>query len=123
MPGRKRPSDPIGRWLRGTAALVAILVTGCATVPEPPPAPEEKDPLQRAEEEIVGTVIFVDPAEGVALVEVRSPTTRAAPVLLTRNEALVETGRLEPTRFQRGRTLGTRIVSGLPNVGDEVLAP
>ncbi len=106
------------------AGLVAALFAGaCATVPdEPAPAVEaEPDPLRRVEERAVGVVIFVDAAEGVVLVEARSSATRLAPALVTRNELLVETARLEPTRFQRGRILGARVISGLPNVGDEVL--
>lgn len=80
-----------------------------------------EDPLQIPGAETIGVIIYVDPAEDVALVRVRSSSTRSAPLLIARNESLIETARLEPTRFQRGRTLGTRILSGLPNVGDEVI--
>lgn len=104
------------------ACILAGFLAGCAT---PPAGPEAlagaEDPLRPAAAEPIGLVVFVDPADEVAIVEVASARTRIAPVLITRNEALVETARLEPTRFQRGRTLGTRIVSGLPNVGDEVI--
>jgi hypothetical protein len=107
---------------RGTPLLVAFLLfAGCATLP---PAPERaagaEDPLQPLAEEMIGFVTFVDPEERLALIRMRSAGTRAAPAMVARNEVLVETARLEPTRFQSGRTLGARIVSGLPNIGDEV---
>lgn len=95
-----------------------LLLTGCVT----PDAEEPEDPFRRPAEQIIGTIVLVDPEEEVALVQVRSTGTRLAPSMTSRNEALVETAQLEPTRFQRGRTLGARIVSGLPNVGDEVVA-
>lgn len=102
--------------------LLIGLLAGCATVPTGQERVEGKDdPLQAPAERPVGVVTFVDAAEEVALIEVRSASTRTAPTLITRNEALVETARLEPTRFQSGRTVGTRILSGLPNVGDEVI--
>lgn len=105
--------------------LLAALLAGCATgplTPDPAGADGHSDPLQPVAGETIGFVVLVDPDKEVALVRTRSAGTRAAPSMVARNEALVETARLEPTRFRRGRTLGTRIVSGLPNVGDEVTA-
>ncbi|HLS28291.1 MAG TPA: hypothetical protein VK041_06545 [Opitutales bacterium] len=106
------------------SVLLAMLLSGCATIDAGPDRVSGgQDPLQPASEQVVGIVSFVDPAEEIALVEMRSPGMQTAQILLTRNQNLTETSRLEPTRFQRGRTLGTRIVSGLPNIGDEVLIP
>jgi len=102
----------------------SLLAAGCvaptATGPSPDRLSGERDPLALPSTPTIGTVIFVDPADGVAVIQVRSPSTPIPRVLVTRNETLLETARLEPSRFQRGRTLGTQILSGLPNVGDEV---
>lgn len=103
--------------------LLAGFFAGCATVPNGQDLETgEEDPFEPATNETIGFVVSVDPEEEIAVVEVRSSRTRAAPSMVARNDAMVETARLEPTRFQSGRTLGARIVSGLPNVGDEVIA-
>jgi hypothetical protein len=78
--------------------------------------------LRPAPGEVVGTILYVDPEAEVAIVQLRSAGTRPAATMTTRNEAMIETSRIELSRYQRGRTLGTRILSGLPNVGDEVVS-
>jgi hypothetical protein len=104
----------------------SLMAAGCVTPTATGPTPErltgEHDPLALPATSAIGTVIFVDPIDGFAIIQVRSASTRITPILVTRNETLVETARLDPTRFQRGRTLGTQILAGLPNVGDEVYA-
>lgn len=101
---------------------VAAALAGCVTpTPTTPVADSEKDPLEYPVAESIGQIIFVDPEGNLALIRVRTSSTRPAPVMTVRNHALVTTASLEPTRFQRGRTLGARILSGLPNVGDEVV--
>ena len=106
------------------ALLAAVALSGCATTSQGPERVSgSDDPLRATAEQVVGTVTYVDPAGGIVLIEMRSPSIRLVPELVTQNEALIETGRIEPTRFQRGRTLGTRILSGIPNVGDEVVIP
>jgi hypothetical protein len=78
---------------------------------------------------IVGQVIAVDRERGFAFVELARDAPVAAAVpdteLLTRNDDLQETARLQVSRHLRGRTLGTTITSGNPVSGDEVvwLAP
>jgi len=114
------PGAPSARKPCLAILAAAALLAGCATLPREEPADPDQPVLAFADD-IFGVISFVDPEEGIAVVTVRSTATRPSPTLVTRNEALVETARLEPTRFQRGRTLGTRILSGLPNVGDEVV--
>jgi hypothetical protein len=101
-------------------SVLAAFLAGCVT-----PAPIEpvaEDPLRPAPGEVVGTILYVDPEAEVAIVQLRSAGTRPAATMTTRNEAMIETSRIELSRYQRGRTLGTRILSGLPNVGDEVVS-
>ena len=100
---------------------LALSLTGCVTPATPTAQVTPADPLSYPPAEPIGHITFVDPAENLALVRMRTSSTRAAPIMTARNDALVPTALLEPTRFQRGRTLGTRILEGLPNVGDEVL--
>jgi len=106
------------------AAVFILALAGCATLETAPKRQTgSDDPLTPADEEVIGIITSVDPAEEIALIEMRSPGTQTAELLLTRNVNLTETSRLEPTRFRRGRILGAKILSGLPNVGDEVLMP
>ena len=91
------------------------LLAGCGTTrqsipPEPLPAP------------VLGTVLHVDSAQDLAVVSLQSNARLAGPFLYSRNPALRETARLEAGSQRRGRMLGVRILSGLPNPGDEVLA-
>jgi hypothetical protein len=78
---------------------------------------------------IVGRIIAVDTARGFAFVELAadfppSATTEGAE-LHTRTLDLKDTGRVQASRYLRGRTLGTTILAGKPATGDEVvwLAP
>lgn len=118
---------PFRRCLCGLIGLlvISLLASGCVT-PGATTAPDrltdKEDPLAPPLDRALGTVLLVDAEDGIALIQVGSSFTRTAPSLITRNEAFAETSRLEPTRFQRGRTLGARIVQGLPNPGDEVFA-
>lgn len=106
--------------LFGPALFFGGCVTPSANESAGTPA-EEEDPLTLPNEASIGTIVMIDPEEELALIRMRSSSTRASPSMATRNDSLMETSRLEPTRFQTGRTLGARIVSGLPNVGDEVV--
>lgn len=78
---------------------------------------------------IVGRILAVDAERRFAFVELAADAPAGAATegadLLTRTLELRETARLHASRHLRGRTLGTRIVSGQPSPGDEVvwLAP
>jgi len=74
---------------------------------------------------LVGRVIAVDAHRGFAMVELSGDAPGDALAegseLLTRTGELLETARLRPTRYRRGRTLGCVIVSGRPAVENEVV--
>lgn len=78
---------------------------------------------------IVGRVLAVDPPKGFAFIEVGPDAPPAAlqdgMELVTRAMDLRETAQLRVSRYLRGRTLGTTVISGQPSPGDEVvwLAP
>lgn len=108
------------KTLMVAAALMFVILftSACAT-----PVAEQDDADDRLAlvSRHVGTVLLIDMGEGIALVQLAPGGHTPAGVLLSRNDSLVETARLEPTRMQSGRILGTWIQSGLPNVGDEVV--
>jgi len=117
-----------------TLLAVIYFVPGCSTAtttPQPsrsaaaaamlPPA----DALTLSPHKIVGRIVAVDTARGFAFVSLTTTTPAAALVeggeLIVRSDDLRETGRLRPSRYTRGRTLGTQIISGQPKLGDEVV--
>ena len=74
---------------------------------------------------IVGRIIAVDSPQKFAFVELTSDAPQAALIpeteLVVRTLELRDTGRLQVSRYLRGRTLGTKIVAGQPSPGDEVV--
>ena len=119
------------------APLAVIFLFGACRhfVPLPPAdqratAPTEPLPpgaLLPSRNLLVGRVLAVDATRGFAIVELASdapPAALAADAeLLARTDELRETARLRASRYVRGRTLGTKIVSGQPAPGDEVVFP
>lgn len=116
--------------------VAAILTAGCARSPAPTAKPEPEpasvlgaDALLPSSRLIVGRVIAVDPDRRFAFVELSADAPPAALAadgeLLSRTLALQETGRLRVSHLQRGRILGTNVLSGQPAPNDEVvwLAP
>ena len=123
---------------RLTPLAVFLFLPGCRNVgPLTPkrmsgPAPLATEPLPAgallpSQNLRVGRVLAVDTARGFAIVDVAADApaaalTEGAP-LIARSDDLRESARLSASRYLRGRTLGTRIVSGQPVVGDEVVFP
>ena len=74
---------------------------------------------------MVGRVLAVDPPRAFAFVDLGSDPPPAALVegaeLGTRTVDLRETAQLRTSRYVRGRTLGTTVISGQPSPGDEVV--
>ncbi len=120
--------------------LAAILFGGgCRTRPTaPPPAPYPavaaplpglSGHLAPSPRLIVGRILAVDSAQGFVFVDLGADAPAAALVngteLIVRTLDLRETGRLVASSHLRGRTLGTRLAAGRPQIGDEVvwLAP
>jgi hypothetical protein len=119
------------------ATLAAVgLVAGCSWVSHrPSPRGANSAPVLTAGGLLpsprlwVGTVLAVDDAQGIVVVELApdapAEACAAGSELITRTAELRETGRLQASRQIRGRTLGTRLATGQPSPGDEVvwLAP
>lgn len=109
---------------RAFIALAAIsFLGGCnITLPDYRRTNEALAPSPRL---IVGRVVAVDPARGYAFVEISAdaPPTASAEgsELVVRTADLKETARLRASRELRVRTLGTHILSGTPNIGEEVV--
>lgn len=121
---------------RVLSALAAILFfAGCqhsASRPargRPKPAEVAPETLAPSPRLIIGRIVAVDSVQGFALIELAPDAPGAALVegaeLTSRTLELQETARLQGSRHVRGRTFGTKIVSGQPTRGDEVvwLAP
>ncbi|MES2693649.1 MAG: hypothetical protein V4773_09260 [Verrucomicrobiota bacterium] len=115
---------------RALVALAAIsFLPACRTTAPATKTPLVSESLAPSPRLIVGRVVAVDTARRFAFVELATDAPPAATTadteLITRTLDLRETGRLRASRQLRGRTLGTLILSGRPNAGDEVvwLAP
>ncbi len=123
------------RDIRLLAVLVALpLFVGCVSFAPNSPAKSAPSVLSAgallpSPRLIVGRVTSVDEARRFAFVELAPDAPKAALVngteLSCRTFALSDSGRLQVSPYLRGRTLGTKIVSGQPSPGDEVvwLAP
>lgn len=126
-------SREVRPWLAVMGALLLAGCAGSAALPDqsPPaaPSPLGVDALVPSARLLVGRIVAVDADRRFAFVEL-APDAPAAALeagseLIARTLALQETARLEVSRQRRGRTLGTRIISGQPAPNDEVvwLAP
>lgn len=113
LPACRHPTPERPLPQKTTAAAVALPVD--ALVPSP--------------RLIVGRVLAVDAVHRFAFVDLAPDAPIGAVAedveLIARTSDLRETGRLRPSRYVRGRTLGTKILSGQPSPDDEVvwLAP
>ncbi len=110
--------------------LAVIFWTGACSHVAPvssPPRPESPPPttLQASPNRLVGRILAIDAARGFAFVNLASEPPAAALAagaeLIVRTDDLRETARLRTSRYVRGRTLGTTIVSGHPSLDDEVV--
>ena len=120
------PPETFRAFLRRWAGSVLLLLAGtafsaCVTFS----SEEDRDPeLSPSALREVGRVVWVDSVERTAVVYLHRSVSLSGGTLISRNEALYETGRLEPSGQREGRTAGMRVIDGLPNAGDTVvLAP
>ena len=119
-----------------TLLAVIYFVPGCSTATTTPASRSAAsaaaaamlppaDALTLSPHKIVGRIVAVDTARGFAFVSLTTTTPAAALVaggeLIVRSDDLRETGRVRTSRYNRGRTLGTQIISGQPKLGDEVV--
>lgn len=118
-------------------ALCSLLLAGCATRTPKSSAPggggEKVKPEAKAEigrtvpgpVQVVGRVIAVDQRTLSVIVQlgpyVELPFDYGTRPLIARRDDLQPTARLQSSPYLRGRTLGTRLVAGQPQVGDEVV--
>lgn len=110
------------------AALPGLfwLVAGCVAPPAPASAvATPSEPLAPSPRLLVGRVLEHDAARGFAFIELApdAPRPALAPgtLLLVRRPDLTPAATLRTSAFLRGRTLGTRVASGTPRPGDEVV--
>src|SRR3954462_907090 len=79
-------------------------------------APLPPDALQPSPNRLVGRVLATDAARGFAVIELATEPPAAALTtgaeLIARTDDLRETARLRASRYARGHTLGTTIISG-----------
>lgn len=113
-------------------ALCCLLVAGCASRGDKSPAKADAGapkpvatvpgPVQ-----VVGRIVAVDLRTLTVIVElgpfVTLPADFATRPLVSRRDDLQPTARLQSSPYLRGRTLGTRLVAGRPQIGDEVVFP
>jgi hypothetical protein len=116
-----------------TLLAVIFLAGACNHLPSPapPPLPPRAEPpplsgaLQPSPNRVVGRVLAVDVPHGFVIVDLATNPPAAALVdgaeLIARTDDLRETARLRVSRYVRGRTLGTTLVSGRPSPHDEVV--
>ena len=119
---------PAVRLLTPLTAVLFFAACGHVT----PPGSHERErveapatALHLSPNKLVGRVLAVDLTRGFAIVNLTAEPPPAAladgAVLIARTDDLRETARIQASRYVRGRTLGTKIVSGKPQPGDEVV--
>ena len=120
--------------LRSSAlTLACLLLAGCVTrgikiAPGHPGASAKSGHLNEFEPSpslILGRIIAFDAQRRSVFIEIgpynELPADFATRLLISRNEALAPTATLQSSVYLRGRILGTRLLSGNPDVGDEVV--
>lgn len=112
-------------------ALGCLLLAGCASLGRKAPSDSGLTPKVSATTTtasstlVVGRIITIDPSSKSVLVEVGSftvlPPDFATRILIARTDDLKPTARLQSSAYLRGRILGTRLIAGSPQLGDEVV--
>ena len=112
-------------------ALGCLLLAGCASLGRKAPvdtdaaAKHNATAIASSSALVVGRIVSIEPSSLSVLVEVGSfavlPADFATRILIARTDALSTTARLQSSPYIRGRILGTRLIEGVPHVGDEVV--
>lgn len=116
-------------------ALCSLLLAGCATRgskfsagasdSSKPDAPADASRTVPGPVQVLGRVIAVDMRTLSVIIDlapyVSLPGDFATRPLITRRDDLQPTARLQSSPYLRGHTLGTRLVAGQPQIGDEVV--
>ncbi len=111
-----------------------LALAGCATRGARPssagnPGPAEAGPsaTNPAPSQVVGRVIAVDAGTASVIVQLAPYATFSSALsgrtLIARRDDLEPTARLLASPYLRGRVLGTRLLEGRPETGDEVVLP
>ena len=113
--------------------LVCLLLAGCFTrgrnqTPNPAGGrgakPDANAPVP-SPSLVVGRIISIDAQRLGVIIEVgpyvELPIDFASRILIARTNELRPTARLQSSAYLRGRILGTRLLAGSPQVGDEVV--
>lgn len=123
-----------------TLALCSLLIAGCATRGsksstaggtaengKPAATTASSGAVTPGPVQVLGRVIAVDQRTLSVIVElgpyVELPFDFTTRQLIARRDDLQPTARLQSSPYLRGRTLGTRLIAGHPQVGDEVVFP
>jgi hypothetical protein len=112
---------------KGLLTLLAVFVfcASCATQPVTNLPETGSSALAASPNLVVGRIVAVDPERGFAFVDLGFEAPAGAQVdgaeLIVRTLDLRETARLRASSYVHGKTLGTKIVSGQPSPGDEVV--
>lgn len=88
-------------------------------------APADPDRTVPGPVQVLGRIIAVDLRSLSVIVELAPyaelPFDFATRQLISRRDDLQPTARLQSSPYLRGRTLGTRLLAGQPQIGDEVV--
>ncbi len=107
------------RVLAVFAAVNVVAFAGCQTFSSG--NADAEGVLSPARNPTIGYVVWVDHAEKTAVVHLARGVSPSIYPMIARNDAMVETARLEATDTRQGQTMGVRVVNGFPNTGDEVV--
>ena len=114
-------------------ALCSLLIAGCATNGSKPADKGVAPDVSSAHTErtmpgpvqVVGRVISVDLRSLTVIIELAPfatlPPDFSGRALISRQDDLRPTARLQASAYLRGRILGARLVAGKSQVGDEVV--
>lgn len=106
---------------RGTAAGGRESSSEDALVPPPPEMIRYSPPPTSSSRLVIGEIVWVDEESNLAVGWLASRFAAVDDTLTTRNFELEQTAVLQPTRWRQGRSIGMKILSGHPEVGDEII--
>jgi hypothetical protein len=114
-------------------ALCSLLIAGCATRGSKPASKGGDSPISPAQTEqtvpgpvqVVGRVVAVDLRSLTVMIELAPfavlPSDFSGRTLVSRQDDLRPTARLQASAYLRGRILGARLQAGKSQIGDEVV--
>lgn len=118
-----QPGSTTTRTGSRRSGLTGVLGTQTESGPErPPPQDIRHTPLPTASSRLViGEIVWVDEDSSIAVGWLASRFATVDEQLTTRNFELEQTATLRPSPWRQGRSLGLEILSGRPQIGDEIV--